>query len=182
MPAWVLPVALTVGSALLSQFLPDKQKKLAEEVLQEQLDFSKQLKRIGRGEFTPEEVSATSRGYAPVMNQISGSLAARGISRSAAVGPVLAAARQAPFLAQQQAAMGGLPGALAGGAAQANFLSSQEQAGNAGFFQSLNQLSQAYFQLKSLNQHADPLLDRATMTLYEQAGGGFSFGTPEEGR
>jgi hypothetical protein len=113
----VTAAAITAGAsilgALIEGFSGDDLADLQREVLEEQLGQARRLSRVSKGQFTSGERKAIEEGNRPTLERISGTLAQRGLSRSGAGGQIIAEAQQRPFLAAQQAATVGAPGALA---------------------------------------------------------------------
>lgn len=161
-------IAAIAGPPILSAIFEglggNRIKKLQEEVLMEQKEFADRLNRISRGEFTTAERMAIEKANEPTLNAISGSLARRGIRRSPASAQVIAAARQAPFVRTQSAALGAAPGALESVQRTASLF---EQPA---FAETLGGITRDFFILKGLNQiDDDPLLKSGVEALYNGA-------------
>lgn len=158
-----------VGGFILGGLLADdKMQKLQESVLQERLANTRRLKRISQGQFTAAERQSINRGAEPVLNQIQGNLAARGISQSGAGGQIIAEAAQAPFLSAQQSAARGLGSELASVQGSVDLLAAQEQVANQQLYADIGRLAGALTMLQQMGLQ-DPLLEEASGYIYDES-------------
>lgn len=153
-----------VAGAIYRKLVPDRAREIQKEVLEEQLGFARRLERMSRGVFTEAERKGIAAASEPQLNMLQGSLGSRGLGRSPAGAQIMVEAKQRPFLAMQQAALGAVPGAFGAAAGTAGSMPQDS------FFDDLAAISQNLVMLQGLNQMNDPLVRDATKALY---GGAF---------
>ena len=93
-----------IGSNLYDRFSSKHLRKIQDEVLDQHRQYNTDLQRRARGKFTESELAAIRAAAEPQMNAVSANVAARLGPSSPAGIALINQARQAPILAEQQAA------------------------------------------------------------------------------
>lgn len=146
-------------------------RRLQEEVLAEQRETARDLRRLSLGNFTPQE---SARQAEQAATAVQPGLAARGISRSPAAGGALASATAQVAGAAQRQAQAQLPGVQA--TIQATIAALQQ---DTSFFDDLSAITKGFVTLQGLNQGQDKLIDDSVRLLNfpeepDAIGGGFA--------
>ena len=140
--------------------------KLQKEVLDQQVQFNRDLQRRSRGKFTDAELAMIRRNAEPQLQAASGNIAARLGPSSPAGLALLQQAQQAPINAAMQAATAQYGASLSGLSQTVNQQLGQ-LAGDSSFMDDLGSILKNYIYLKKIGQNPDDETTRGAVdTLF----------------
>ena len=157
--------------ALYETLFPNKAKEIQLQVLEDQKSFRRLLSRQARGVFSGAERENIARAAEPMVNQVAGNVAARGLGSSPAGAQIVARAQQQPFHVAQQGAQAALPAANLQSFQMASLLVTDDS-----FYEDLGATVQNFLTLSELGDDPDTDPDmssamdtmKSLMNFYEE--------------
>ena len=148
--------------ALYETLFPNKAKEIQLQVLEDQKSFRRLLSRQARGVFSGAERENIARAAEPMVNQVAGNVAARGLGSSPAGAQIVARAQQEPYHAIQQGAQAALPAANLQSFQMASLLVTDDS-----FYEDLGATVQNFLTLSELGDDpdTDPDISSAMKTM-----------------
>ena len=147
------PLWITAGASLASGVFelldPNDAEDIMREVLADQQEWRETLTRRAHGRFTPAERRDIRRSAEPRVNQVAGSVAARGLGTSPGGAALVAQAQQAPF----REAMAVAAANVASADMNTFNIARQMAAMDSGFHKNLGTMIRNYYTLKGLQQN-----------------------------
>ena len=172
----VVQGGLSGVSALYGAIAPNRGRELQNEVVEGYRELRQTAQRQARGQFTPAERSEIRSSARPQLQQVSGSVASRGLGSSPAGASIAAAAEQSVFSNAQQLA-----------AAQEQIINreafmaaSELVQRDDGFFEDLQAISATYAQIRALGGQVDSAVD-AMVREYLGLSEGYTRGVDSRG-